>query len=58
MAATTSRRDATSEIERQIKFQQTMKDRALEKYLAKVAEIDGKIETLKGLKDQVASHAA
>jgi hypothetical protein len=39
------------EIQRQINFQQTMKDRALEKYFAKVAEIDDKIERLTELKE-------
>jgi len=49
----TSNRDACAELQRQINFQQTMKDRALTKYLAKTAEIDGKIETLQNLKQKL-----
>ena len=53
MATTTSNRTAEAELDRQINFQQTMKDRALTKYLTKVAEIDAKIEALNTLKNSV-----
>lgn len=46
----TTTRSASMEIQRQINFQIRMKDRALENYLAKLAEIDDKIETLQELK--------
>lgn len=49
-ATKTSNRTPVAEIERQIKFQERMKDRALTDYLARVESIDGKIETLQQLK--------
>lgn len=55
--ASTANRTAVTELQRQIAFQEVMKDRALTKYLAKVAEIDGKIETLNELKAQAETEA-